>query len=46
MGRFVGQPLSTITNNFFAPVVAITAIVIANTVNNNANTVSNLIEDN
>ena len=40
---------STIINHyqqFVAPVVAITAIVIANTVNNNANTVSNLIEDN
>ena len=34
-----GQQLSTIDNNFFAPVVAITAIL-------NANTVSNLIEDN
>ena len=37
---------STINNNFFAPLVAIAAIVIANTVNNNANIVSNLIEDN
>ena len=36
---FLGQQLSTITNNFFAPVVAIAAVVIANTV-------SNLIEDN
>ncbi len=36
---FWGQPLSTITNNFFAPLVAIAAIVIANIV-------SNLIEDN
>ena len=36
---FCGQPLSTITNNFFAPIVAIAAVVIANTV-------SNRIEDN
>ena len=36
---FLGQQLSTITNNFFAPVVAIAAVVIANIV-------SNVIEDN
>ena len=36
---FWGQPLSTITINFFAPVVAITVLL-------KANTVSNLIEVN
>ena len=30
----VGQPLSTIINNFFAPLVAITMVVIANIVSN------------